>query len=263
MTFFRSLAGAAPAAFVSPLCRSLLVACALAVPLAQAADSPADAAARNALKQLVPQATIDAVEQAPIPGFRQVIVGGQMVYVSDDGQYLMQGTLYDIQAKRDLTGARLAVESKRKVDAVGADKRIVFAPSGKPKYKITVFTDIDCGYCRKLHSEVAELNKRGIEVDYLFFPRSGVGTPSFDKAVSVWCADDRKAALTDAKAGKDPAPKKCENPVSEQFALGMQVGVSGTPTILAPDGSKIGGYLPPDDLLAKLQSLGTAKLVAN
>ena len=87
--------------------------------------------------------------------------------------------------------------------------------------------------------------------------------PSFDKAVSVWCADDRKAAFTAAKAGKDPAPKKCENPISEQFALGMQVGVSGTPTILAPDGSKIGGYLPPDDLLAKLESLGEAKLAAN
>lgn len=247
----------------SPSCSALLLAIAFTAPLAQAADSPADAAARKALQQLVPQAKIDTVEQAPLPGFRQVIVGGQMVYVSDDGQYLMQGTLYDIQAKRDLTGARLAVESKRKVDEVGADKRIVFSPSGKPKYKITVFTDIDCGYCRKLHSEVAELNKRGIEVDYLFFPRSGVGTPSFDKAVSVWCADDRKAAFTAAKAGKDPAPKKCDNPVSEQFALGMQVGVSGTPTILAPDGSKIGGYLPPDDMLAKLESLGAAKIAAN
>lgn len=259
----RNLAGDMPAASTARFCRALLVAIAFAAPIAQAADSPADAAARKALKQLVPQAKIDTVEQAPLPGFRQVIVGGQMVYVSDDGQYLMQGTLYDTQAKRDLTAARLAVESKRKVDQVGADQRIVFAPSGKPKYKITVFTDIDCGYCRKLHSEVAELNKRGIEVDYLFFPRSGVGTPSFDKAVSVWCADDRKAAFTAAKAGKDPAPKKCDNPVSEQYALGIQVGVSGTPTILAPDGSKIGGYLPPDDMLAKLQSLGAAKLAAN
>ena len=256
-------AGVAPVAAVSPIGRALLLAALVAAPLAQAADSPADAAARDALKQLVPQARIDIVEQAPLPGFRQVIVGGQIVYVSDDGRYLMQGTLYDIGSRTDLTSARLAVENKRKVDEVAADKRIVFAPSGKAKYKITVFTDIDCGYCRKLHSEVAELNKRGIEVDYLFFPRSGVGTPSFDKAVSVWCADDRKEAFTAAKAGKDPAPKKCENPVSEQFALGMQVGVSGTPTILAPDGSKIGGYLPPDDLLAKLQALGKGKLAAN
>ena len=257
-----AIAGAVPA-LVHPAFRGLLAAALVGAPLAHAADSPADAAARNALKQLVPQAKIDSVEQAPLPGFRQVIIGGQMVYVSDDGKYLMQGTLYDIGARRDLTAARLAVESKRKVDAVGADKRIVFSPSGKAQYKITVFTDIDCGYCRKLHAEVGELNKRGIEVDYLFFPRSGVGTPSFDKAVSVWCADDRKTALTDAKAGKEPAPKKCENPVSEQFALGMQVGVTGTPTIIAPDGSKIGGYLPPDDMLAKLKSLEEGKLAAN
>jgi thiol:disulfide interchange protein DsbC len=233
------------------------------LPLAQAADSPADAAARKALQELVPQAKIDVVEQAPMPGFRQVIVGGQMIYVSDDGKYLLQGALYDTKNKRDLTSARLAVDNKRKVDAVPQDQRIAFSPSGKAKYRITVFTDIDCGYCRKLHSEVAELNKRGIEVDYLFFPRSGLGTPSFDKAVSVWCAADRKAAFTSAKAGKDPAPLKCDNPISEQFALGMQVGVSGTPTIIAPDGSKIGGYLPPDQMLAKLQELGTAELASN
>ena len=230
---------------------------------AQAADTPAQAAARKALADLVPQAKVDAVETAPMPGFQQVIVGGQLVYVSDDGKYIMQGKLFDTGSQRDLTGMRLAVDVKKKLDAVPAAKRIVFAPAGKPQYKITVFTDLDCGYCRKLHSQIAAYNQRGIEVDYLFFPRSGVGTPSFDKAVSVWCADDRKEAFTAAKAGKDPAPKKCENPVSEQFALGMQVGVSGTPTILAPDGSKIGGYLPPDDLLAKLQALGKGKLAAN
>jgi thiol:disulfide interchange protein DsbC len=242
---------------------ALAVALAAFLPLAQAADSPADTAARKALQELVPQAKIDVIEQAPVPGFRQVIVGGQMIYVSDDGKYLLQGTLYDTKNKRDLTGARLAVDNKRKVDAVPQDERIVFSPSGKAKYKITVFTDIDCGYCRKLHSEVAELNKRGIEVDYLFFPRSGVGTASFDKAVSVWCAKDRKAAFTSAKAGQNPAPLKCENPVSGQLALGMQVGVTGTPTIIAPDGSKIGGYLPPDQMLAKLQSLGEADFARN
>jgi thiol:disulfide interchange protein DsbC len=208
----------------------------------------------------VPQARIDAIEAAPLPGFRQIIVGGQLVYVSDDGKYLMQGTLYDTKAQQDLTAARLAVENKRKIEGVPEGERIVFAPSGTPKYKITVFTDIDCGYCRKLHSEIAQLNQRGIEVDYLFFPRSGPGTPSFDKAVSVWCAKDRKGAFTEAKAGKDPAPQKCDNPVAKQFELGTQVGVSGTPTIIASDGSKIGGYLPPDALLARLDSLGKATL---
>ncbi|WP_380019257.1 DsbC family protein [Dokdonella ginsengisoli] len=247
----------------SVLRTSLLAACAVA-PLAQAADSPADAAARKALQALVPQAKIDKIEEAPIPGYRQVIIGSQMLYISDDGQYLMQGSLYDAQEKRDLTAARIAQQSKVKLDAVPADQRIVFpAAGGKPKYKVTVFTDIDCGYCRKMHTQIAEYNKRGIEVDYLFFPRTGLNTPSYDKAVSVWCAKDRNAAFTDAKAGKALPPAKCDNPIADQFKLGTQVGVDGTPTILAADGTKIGGYLPPDQMVAKLQSLGAVHLAGN
>ena len=230
--------------------------------LAQAADQPENAAARKALEALVPQAKIDAVEAAPLPGYRQVIVGSQMIYVSDDGRYLLQGTLYDTEAKRDLTGARLAVDHKKKVDAVPKSKRVVFAPD-KPKYKVTVFTDLDCGYCRKLHSQIAEYNKLGIEVDYLFFPRTGLNTPSYDKAVSVWCAKDRNAAFTAAKAGKNPAPAKCDNPVAEEYKLGAQVGVDGTPTVFAPDGTKIGGYLSPKEMISKLDSLGKASLAAN
>ena len=241
----------------------LPLALAALVPLAHAADKPEDAAAREALRTLVPQAKVDAVEAAPLPGYRQVLVGSQMVYVSDDGKYMLQGTLYDTQSKRDLTGARLAVEHKRKVDAVPQSKRIVFAPSAKPKYKITVFTDLDCGYCRKLHSQIAEYNKRGIEVDYLFFPRSGLNSPSYDKAVSVWCAKDRNAAFTAAKAGQTPKAAKCDNPVADEFKLGAEVGVDGTPTIFAADGTKIGGYLSPDQLLSKLQTLGTATLASN
>ncbi|HKE48718.1 MAG TPA: thioredoxin fold domain-containing protein [Rhodanobacteraceae bacterium] len=229
---------------------------------AHAAEKPEDAAARSALKGIVPDSKITAIEAAPLPGYRQVLLGSQIVYVSDDGQYMLSGTLYDVDAKRDLTASRLAVDHKKKVDAVPAAKRIVFAPD-KPKYKITVFTDIDCGYCRKLHSQIAEYNKRGIEVDYLFFPRSGLNTPSFDKAVSVWCAKDRKSAFTEAKAGKTPAAAKCDNPVAEEYKLGAQVGVDGTPTIFAADGTKIGGYLSPNEMLAKLQTLGTATLAGN
>ena len=240
----------------------LLFAFAAAATLAQAADKPEDANARKALQELVPQAKIDTVEAAPLPGYRQAIIDSHLIYVSDDGKYVMQGTLYDTQSKRDLTGSRLAVEHKSKVDSVPLSKRIVFAPD-KPKYKITVFTDLDCGYCRKLHSQIAEYNKRGIEVDYLFFPRSGLNSPSYDKAVSVWCAADRNTAFTAAKAGKTPTPLKCDNPVAEEFKLGAQVGVDGTPTIFAPDGTKIGGYLAPDQMLAKLQNLGTATLAGN
>ena len=232
------------------------------VPLAQAAEPAADAAARKALLELVPQAKIDAIEAAPVPGYRQVLVGGQLVYVSDDGKYLLQGSLLDTRTKRDLTASRLALKSKQMIDAVPRSQHIVFAPA-KPKYKITVFTDIDCGYCRKLHSQIAEYNKLGIEVDYLFFPRTGLGTPSYDKAVSVWCAKDRNAAFTAAKEGIDPKPLKCDNPVAQQFTLGTQIGVDGTPAVFAPNGSKIGGYLSPEQMLSKLQAVEAPSLASN
>lgn len=243
---------------------SLIFPCALfsLVPFAHAAEPAADTAARNALHALVPQAKIDVIEAAPLPGYRQVIVGGQLVYVSDDGKYLLQGSMLDTKTKRDLTAARLAVKNKDMVDAVPLSKRIVFAPA-KPKYKVTVFTDIDCGYCRKLHSQIAEYNKLGIEVDYLFFPRTGIGSPSYDKAVSVWCAKDRNAAFTSAKSGVDPKPLKCDNPVAEEFTLGTQVGVDGTPTIFASDGTKVGGYLAPEQLLERLQAVAAPGLASN
>ena len=240
----------------------LPLACAAIAVFAQAAETPEDTAARNALHNLVPQATIETVEAAPLPGYRQIIIGSQMVYVSDDGKYVLHGTLYDTESKRDLTSSRLAQDHKRKVDAVPASKRIVFAPP-KPKYKVTVFTDLDCGYCRKLHSQIAEYNAKGIEIDYLFFPRSGLNSPSYDKAVSVWCAKDRHSAFTAAKAGKTPTPAKCDNPVAEEYKLGAQVGVDGTPTIFAADGTKIGGYLTPSEMVAKLENLGKADFASN
>jgi thiol:disulfide interchange protein DsbC len=222
-----------------------------------AAESPADAAARKALTELVPQAKIDAIEQAPLPGYRQVIVGGQMVYVSDDGKYLLQGSLFDTKSKRDLTAARLAVDTRHKVDAVPDDKRIVFAPSGKPKYKVTVFTDIDCGYCRKLHSQIADYNRLGIRVRYLFFPRSGPDTESWHKAEAVWCSSNRNEALTKAKNGENiPEKKDCaaNRIVARDFELGQKLAVDGTPAIFLSSGEMLGGYAPPNKLVQYLKT---------
>jgi thiol:disulfide interchange protein DsbC len=239
--------------------RHLLAAVALfaMVPFAHASEKN-EAAVRAAVQKLVPNVKIDAVEKSPIEGYYQVIVGSQLVYVSVDGQYVLQGTLYDANAKVDVTAERMAREHIAKLDAYPEAQRIIFAPKTKAKYKVTVFTDIDCGYCRKMHSHIAEYNERGIEVDYLFFPRSGPGTPSFDKAVSVWCAKDRKQAFTSAKSGQDPSPLKCENPVAQEYQLGITVGVDGTPAVYAQDGSKIGGYLTPDQLQAQLERIAAA-----
>ena len=225
-----------------------------AVSFTVAAADAADAKARAAIQSLVPGATIDSIADAVLPGFYEVVLQGQIVYVSQDGKYLVQGSIFDIPNKTDVTeGARTNIR-RTALKSVGADKRISFAPE-KTKHTVTVFTDIDCGYCRKLHQEMAEYNKLGIAIDYLFFPRAGIGSESFDKAVSVWCAVDRKQAMTEAKAGNELDKKECANPIEEEYALGNKIGVNGTPAVIAADGTQLGGYLPPAQMLQRLDAL--------
>jgi thiol:disulfide interchange protein DsbC len=241
-----------------PMFKTLPLALALAgaALAAQAADEP-NKLVTDAIHTLVPNLKVDSVEPAAISGFYEVMAGGQVVYVSTDGKYLLQGALYDLANKKDLTEAKVATARKSALDKVPSAKRIVFAPKD-PKYTVSVFTDIDCGYCRKLHSQIEEYNQQGIAVEYLWFPRSGLNTPSYDKAVSVWCAVDRKKAFTEAKSGAEPKSAKCDNPIAEEFDLGQRLGVNGTPSIYAPDGSQIGGYLTPEQMRAKLDSLAAA-----
>ncbi len=129
---------------------------------------------------------------------------------------------------------------------------IVFAPE-QPKHMITVFTDIDCAYCRKLHRQMDEYNRLGIGVRYLFYPRAGPNSASFRKAVAVWCAKDRKQALTTAKAGGKIEMLKCPSPVRQHMDKGKQVGVSGTPTIILENGTKLPGYVSPPKLSRIIQ----------
>lgn len=238
---------------------TLALALAAATFTAIAADEAKDTkVVTDAILALVPQAKIDSVAKSSLPGFYEVVTGGQVVYVSGDGKYLLQGSLFDMSTRKDLTEARLGGIRKELVDKVPKSKRIIFSPKD-PKYTVTVFTDIDCGYCRKLHHDIAKYNEQGIAVEYLWFPRSGPGTPSFEKAVSVWCSADRNKAFTEAKSGTDPKTATCDNPIAEEFELGRRVGVNGTPTVIAPDGTQIGGYLAPDAMRQRLDSLVSTK----
>ena len=238
---------------------------------AQAAAAPArapgnlaagnDAAIRAALLKAVPGATIDSIKPSIIPGYREVGIGGKVVYVSADGRYLMQGALVDLQTRDNLTEVSEGALRRGQLDAVPRNRRIVFS-APKPKYRITVFTDIDCGYCRKMHAQINDYTKAGISVEYLFFPRAGIGSESYNKAVSVWCAADQRKALTDAKLDKPVAKRTCTNPVTMDFALGQRVGVDGTPAVFAADGTQLGGYLPPTEMLARLDRSAARAAVA-
>jgi thiol:disulfide interchange protein DsbC len=218
---------------------------------AKAPATGSDALVRAAILKAVPGAKIDSIGPSLIPGYREVAISGKVVYVSADGRYLMQGSLVDLATRDNLTEVSEGALRRSQLDAVPRDRRIVFSPPN-PKYRITVFTDVDCGYCRKLHSQINDYMKKGISVEYLFFPRAGLGSESFNKAVSVWCAKDQRTALTDAKLDKPIAKRNCANPVAMDFALGQRVGVDGTPAVYAADGTQLGGYLPPDEMLARL-----------
>ena len=222
------------------------------------ADATSEAKVREAIKALVPSAQIDSIGESKLAGFYEVTLSGQVLYVSADGKYLVQGMVYDIANKRDLTEEKKSVMRKAALAGVPKERMISF-PAKSEKHRVTVFMDIDCGYCRKLHQQIAEYNNLGISVDYLFFPRSGPNTPSFDKAVTVWCSADKQKAFTDAKAGVEQEKKACDNPVADDFALGQKLGVNGTPMIVAADGSQIGGYVAPAQMLERLVVIDATK----
>lgn len=207
--------------------------------------------AAQALQQYLAGREPDAVRNGPIEGLYEVAYGAQIFYISADGKYLLKGAFMDVHSGRNITEQRKNQLVKAELKDLGEDKMIVF-PADDPKHTITVFTDIDCGYCRKLHSQVGTLNDLGVTVRYLFFPRSGPDTPSYYKAQWVWCADDRQQALTDAKNDKPIPHKSCDNPVDEHLKLVHEFGLRGTPAIVMEDGSIIPGYVPPKRLVAAL-----------
>ena len=204
-------------------------------------------AVRAALTKAMPSLTVDSIQSSEIEGLYEVVIGSKIVYVSSDGNYLLQGQLIDIAARKDLTEARLSGSRVKALAAIAPEEMLVFT-ADQPKYKITVFTDIDCGYCRKLHREIDQYLARGISVHYMFYPRAGLGTESYDKAVSVWCAQDQHAALTAAKSGQDPVKKTCDNPIKKHMALASNFGLSGTPMMGSEKGTIFAGYMPPEQL---------------
>ncbi len=204
----------------------------------------------NSLKKIMPGVVLDSVKTTPIPGLYEVMVGANTVYVSEDGNYLLQGSLIDIPNRKNLTEAQQGVMRLAALDKIGVKRMVVFKPKIQSHF-VYVFTDIDCGYCRKLHSEIDQYLKEGIEVRYLFFPRAGEGSESYFKAVSVWCSKNRNDAFTRAKKGEALEKQECENPVKDHLALGNAFGASGTPMIVTDKGEILPGYVP----AAKLASI--------
>ncbi len=212
---------------------------------------PADVRARVVAK--LPGAQASDVAVSPIPGLYEVTMGGLIAYVSSDGKYLLSGNVYDLDTQVNLTASRRNTARAKALAAASESNMIVFGPANA-KMTVTVFTDIDCGYCRKFHSQIADVNKAGVRVRYMFFPRTGPATESWTKAEQVWCAADRRDALTRAKKGDTFKGKSCgDAAVKSQYELGSDLGVEGTPAIFTQNGDYIGGYLAPAELVQAIQ----------
>ena len=207
---------------------------------------------RKAITDVFPDVEVTRIKPSPIPGLYEVMLGTEMIYLSEDGRYILQGDLIDLGEKINLSEQEREAARKRVLESIPASETIDFVPDAA-QHTVYVFTDITCGYCQLFHRDMAELNGRGVAVRYLAFPRAGVDSESFREMESVWCAADPNEAMTLAKGGRPVKPAQCDNPVQRQYELGQTLGVRGTPAIYLENGREMPGYIPPDELVQALQ----------
>lgn len=205
------------------------------------------------LQVLSPDIDITHIREAPVPGLYEVLVGPDVIYMTGDGRFVLRGELLDLDERRNITESTRS-ENRRDVLSKLSETDMIEFSNGNASHVVYIFTDPDCGFCRKLHQDVPYLTERGVAVRYLAYPRAGVGSGTYKKMVSVWCADDRQAAMDKAKAGQDVEERQCNNPVEAQLKTGQLLGVRGTPAIILESGQQLPGYVEPDELLAILNS---------
>ncbi len=227
----------------------------LAVSLPALADPGADALAKR-LKETMPDLPLSSVTPSPVAGIYEVVAGSDVVYMTGDGRYMFQGALVDFQQRKNLTEARRAGIRLELLKQVKDEDTIIFAPQGPVRHTITVFTDPSCPYCRKLHQEVPELNRQGVKVRYVLYPRAGLDSPIGKESIGIQCAKDPKAELDKAFSGQSGTLPACDkHPLARMIDLGGQMGLEGTPFIVTEGGQVIPGYRPAADLVKVLDRL--------
>ena len=200
---------------------------------------------------------IESVRPSPAPGIIEVqVINGPLLYATEDGGYFfLNGDLHQVSVSGavNLTEERRSLARKEQLAAVSLEDMVVFSPKGETRDYVSVFTDVTCFYCQKLHREVDQLNAKGVEVRYLAFPRGGINSDGAKKLATAWCADDQQTTLTELKAGMDLPVNDCaDSPIAAQYQLGQEMGVSGTPAIITSSGMMIPGYRPAADLIVVL-----------
>ena len=233
----------------------LILASILAVLPAHAGESDEIAAEeRERLAGLFESIDPENIFGSPIDGWYTIRRGSIVAYISTDGRYLLQGDIIDLDKQVNLTEESRSQARRELMSGVADDEVIIFSPEEK-KYSVSVFTDVECGYCRRLHSQINDYLARGIEVRYLLYPRGGPASSAWNTSEEVWCADDRANALTMAKLDRDFETSSCDaSMVQHHYLMGQEVGLAGTPAIVLDDGELIAGYLPPDALKLRLET---------
>lgn len=210
---------------------------------------------QKALKEKMPQVKVTSVKETPVDGLYEVVAGTEVVYLTEDGRYLLQGNLMDLEKQVNMTEQRRASLRLDLLDEVEEGQMVVYEPKGEVRHTVTVFTDTSCPYCRKLHKEVPELVENGVEVRYILYPRSRQGSPAYKTAVGAWCAEDTKAAVEQAMGGQSIDVEACnQNPISQNQMLAGKMGLRGTPFIVTDTGMAIPGYRPAGELIKALEA---------
>lgn len=224
---------------------------------------------KDLMKQRFPSLNISLINESPIPGFYAIEADGELIYLSKDGRYFIQGTAIDLEKRVNLNREQMQVWNNLKAPMRKDDiaklneKDMVVFKAPNEKHVITVFTDIDCGYCRKLHRERQDYLDRGITIRYLAFPRAGVQSSAGKKLEGIWCSKDRKSAMTDAKLNQKFSKASCENPIADHMKLVRKFGLGGTPSIVLENGNLIGGYQPAEVLIQNLDNMRAQEQAQN
>lgn len=206
----------------------------------------------TALATLMPGTKPSSIEETTLPGLYEVSYGTTVFYFNKDASLMFRGDLIDVKSRVNLTEKKRGEARGELLKSMDEKDMIVF-PAKDEKAKVTVFTDIDCPYCVKLHREMADYNAEGITIRYMAFPRAGIGSPSYKKTVNVWCSDNPAQAMSDAKEKKTIPDKTCDNPVAQQYQLGQALGVNGTPSMFLENGTSLPGYVQAKSLAAQIE----------
>ncbi len=216
---------------------------------------------KASLAKLNPNISPLKIIHSQLPGFYEVLTSSDVIYIDKDIKFVMPGPVFNVSgdAPTNITDASKSLidemqrPARAKLVNTVTDKDAVVFKAKNEKYVVNVFTDIDCGYCRKLHQDMQGYLDAGITVRYLAFPRAGVNSGSYNKLVSIWCASDRNKAMSDAKLHGKVVDAKCDNPISAQYKISQDIGLGGTPSIILKDGKLFPGYMPPQNLVQALE----------